>query len=88
MPPSFSLEGAAGDTWDIYLVDDDHDRVANIRGLLQKPFSPEERVEVTTRFPVPVADYRLSRSSLERLEFGEPYVVYCAEDFVELVRML
>jgi hypothetical protein len=82
--PSFSLESVAEDTWDVYLVEDDHDQVASIQECLQEHFKDQEGVRVTTKFPLPLAKYRLSRLSAEMLEFEEPYPVYDASDFARV----
>ena len=82
LPPSFSLESAADDAWDVYLVEDDHDHVALIQQLLEKHCEEHQSVQVATRFPLPVSKYRLSRASTEKLEFEEPYAEYQASDFV------
>ena len=84
LPPSFTLESLGDDAWDVYLVEGEPDQVAALQKRLEDHFKAHDGFRVTTKFPLPLAKYRLSQLSAEMLEFEEPYPVYEAGDFGDL----
>ncbi|MBB6511165.1 hypothetical protein F4695_004563 [Rhizobium soli] len=84
--PSFTVHATDDERWNVYLIDDAADKIAEVHKKLQDICADRRGVLVETRFPLPVARYRLARTSAEKVEFEEDFAVYSAEPFLTLAR--